>query len=671
MWWRVGVDWVVSTSVYMHELVAGNTALAGDSEALARLAVDALPVGVVLLGPDGRISLVNQALARQFGYSSEELAGQPLAILVPEDSQVQASVRAASTGKPARAIHAGRDLVGRHRDGSRVPIEIGLSPFATAAGTCVIAAVVDVSSRRQAEASHRASIESLLAFERLVAQLFLQFINLPFDQVDGAIQVALRRIGETLALDRCAFHEIQADGSIASPLLWAAPGVPPPPIPMPAAPSKLFPWAFGRLRAGDAVCFSHLDEIPNPEDRGTFRRFGTQSAVIVPLWVAGRLVGAVGFSMVRRERSWLPDEVHRLRVFAGTFASVLARRQGDEALHARLTEVQRLRDRLQAENLSLRREVEERLSTGTIVGHSAAVRRVLEQVEQVAATDSTVLLLGETGTGKELFARRIHELSRRRDRAMVSVNCAAMPATLIESELFGREKGAYTGALARQIGRFEMADHSTIFLDEIGDLPAEVQVKLLRVLEERQIERLGSPNSIHVDTRIVAATHRNLERLIADNAFREDLFYRLNVFPIQVPPLRERTEDVPLLVWRFVDEFSRSFGKRIEAISRDNMTALQAYAWPGNIRELRNAVERAMILAHGPRLTIPPPAPSRAAEKLRGTLVEVETAHIRAVLEATSWRIRGAGGAADRLGLRPTTLETRMAKLGLNRPRTA
>ena len=220
---------------------------------------------------------------------------------------------------------------------------------------------------------------------------------------------------------------------------------------------------------------------------------------------------------------------------------------------------------------------------------------------------------------------------------MVRVNCAAIPATLLESELFGREKGAFTGALARQAGRFELADHSTIFLDEIGDLPLEVQVKLLRVLEERQIERLGSPKPIRVDTRIIAATHRNLEQLIADGTFREDLFYRLNVFPIRVPPLRERIDDIPFLVWRFVEEFSKAFGKPIDAIARENMAGLQHYAWPGNIRELRNVVERAMIVATGPRLTIPLPAVSAAAagRQHRGS-ADVENDHIRAVLESTA-----------------------------------
>ena len=301
-------------------------------------------------------------------------------------------------------------------------------------------------------------------------------------------------------------------------------------------------------------------------------------------------------------------------------------------------------------------------------GLSPASRRVMELVEQVAETNSTVLLLGETGTGKEVFASRIHELGARRHRPMVRVNCAAIPSTLIESELFGREKGAFTGALARQVGRFELADKATIFLDEIGDLPLDVQVKLLRVLEEGQIERLGSPQAIKVDARIIAATHQDLQQRMNDGAFREDLFYRLNVFPIRVPPLRERVEDIPGLVWQFVNEFAKTFGKRVDSISPESIKSLQQYPWPGNIRELRNIVERATIVATGPHLTITVPPNSNTAARRSLKLVDVERQHMRAVLESTHWRIRGEGGAAARLGLKPTTLETRMARLGLRRP---
>jgi|SwirhisoilCB2_FD_contig_121_527770_length_1493_multi_4_in_0_out_0_1 formate hydrogenlyase transcriptional activator len=306
-----------------------------------------------------------------------------------------------------------------------------------------------------------------------------------------------------------------------------------------------------------------------------------------------------------------------------------------------------------------------------LTGRSPGLRRVLEQVRQVATTDSTVLLLGETGSGKELIATQVHSLSARRNRPMVKVNCAAIPETLIESELFGREKGAFTGALSKQIGLFELADRSTIFLDEIGDLAPDLQVKLLRVLEDKEISRLGSPRPIKVDVRIIAATHRNLEQRVAEGLFREDLYYRLNVFPVHVLPLRERIDDIPLLVWRFVDEFSRAFGKRVDRISGENMLALQQYSWPGNIRELRNLVERAMITSTGNQLTIVLPRRPAVALRCSVKLIDVEREHILTVLESTKWRIRGTGGAAEQLGLKPTTLETRMTKLGLSRPRPA
>ena len=363
-----------------------------------------------------------------------------------------------------------------------------------------------------------------------------------------------------------------------------------------------------------------------------------------------------------------PEILQRLRLAANRLETVLARQPSDETLRPALAEVRRLSDHRRADSYSLRRPNEAALDTSRL-GGSAAIRRVQEQVRQVAETDSTVLLLGETGSGKEVFASQIHELSRRRGRGMVRVNCAAIPATLIESELFGREKGAYTGALTRQIGRFELADNSTIFLDEIGDLPTEVQVKLLRVLEDKQIERLGSCNATRIDTRIIAATHRDLEKRIEADTFREDLYYRLNVFPIRVPPLRERPEDIPMLVWRFVEDFSATFGRRVESISKDNMEMLQRYSWPGNVRELRNLVERAVIGAKGPDLAIALPQTSSNSVRRSVKLFDVEKDHIKGVLDSTRWRIRGIGGAADQLGLKATTLETRMAKLGLHRPR--
>jgi transcriptional regulator with GAF, ATPase, and Fis domain len=533
----------------------------------------------------------------------------------------------------------------------------------------VSASVIGLAEGRRFElAPEWAPDQRLGRFERLLADLSAAFLNAPSNQVDAGIRDAQQRIVDALDLDRCTLSVVE-DRDLVHSHDWTSPEFPSratfPPGARVAA-RELFPWTFAKIQAGELVQFSAVDEMPDVRDRESYRRFGTKSTVIVPLSVAGQPLGALAFAAVRTERSWPPATLDRLQFVASAFAGMLARRHADESLRAALVEVSRLKEKLQVEKVYLRKEVQER--TGLVIGESLALRRVEEQVRQVAPTNSTVLLLGETGSGKEMFATQIHELSDRHSRPMVRVNCAAIPATLIESELFGRERGAYTGALARQIGRFEMADHSTIFLDEIGDLPLEVQVKLLRVLEERQIERLGSPQPIRVDTRIIAATHRDLEQLIAAGTFRADLYYRLCVFPIRVPPLRERAGDIPLLVWRFVEEFATAFGKQVDSISKDDMAALQQYSWPGNIRELRNVVERAMIMGTGRRLTFSLPAASTALAGRSVKLEDVEREHLRTVLESTCWRVRGVDGAARRLGLKPTTLDGRLSKLGLKRP---
>jgi formate hydrogenlyase transcriptional activator len=359
-----------------------------------------------------------------------------------------------------------------------------------------------------------------------------------------------------------------------------------------------------------------------------------------------------------------PGESGRI---VGVSIDITERKEAEERLRRTLQEVQNLREKLQQQNTYLKQEVQSLHGFTRIVGQSQALKRALAQAEQVAPTGSTVLLLGETGTGKELIASAIHELSPRSQHTMVRVNCSAIPTSLIESELFGREKGAYTGALSKQIGRFELANGSTLFLDEIGDLPLEIQVKLLRVLQEKQIERLGNPRGIPVDVRIIAATNHDLEKAVREQRFRQDLYYRLNVFPIMIPPLRERQEDIPALVSALVGEFSIALGKNIESIAPESMNALRRHDWPGNVRELRNVVERAMIVAKGPKLWIEPPCGTATAAKERLTMDEAIREHVRQVLEITGWRIRGRSGAAEILGVKPTTLETRMAKLGIRR----
>ena len=344
------------------------------------------------------------------------------------------------------------------------------------------------------------------------------------------------------------------------------------------------------------------------------------------------------------------------------------RKKAEEELRTAFNEIKDLKDRIEQENIYLREEIELEYKHGEIVGKSNAIKHVLRQAEQVAETETSILILGETGTGKELLARAIHRMSSRKNRQMITVNCAALPSTLIESEMFGREKGAFTGALSRQIGRFELADGSTIFLDEIGDLPIELQAKLLRVLHEGEFERLGSTKTLSVDVRVIAATNHDLEQAVREGSFRKDLYYRLNVFPITIPPLRERKDDIPLLVWAFVKEFGKSMGKSIEQIPKKTIDMLQSYSWPGNGRELRNVIERAMILNSGQTFHIDRIRSEDLEAEQPVRLEEVERRHIVDMLERTGWRVSGKKGAAEILGLKPTTLEARMKKLGIERP---
>jgi formate hydrogenlyase transcriptional activator len=346
------------------------------------------------------------------------------------------------------------------------------------------------------------------------------------------------------------------------------------------------------------------------------------------------------------------------------------RRQALESLRKALFEIKALKDQLEAENIYFRQQSKMNHQFDHILGQSDGLKYVLYRAEQVAPQDTTVLILGETGTGKELIAAIIHSLSPRRDRPLITVNCAALPANLIESELFGREKGAFTGADTRQVGRFEAANGSTLCLDEIGELPLEMQAKLLRVIQHNTFERLGSSQTIKVDVRIVATTNRNLEEEIRRGRFRQDLYYRLNVFPITVPPLRQRREDIPLLVQAFTERYTRKLGKQITSIHKETMKALQDYLWPGNVRELENIIERAVILCSGPVLQLADnlEIPSLSFLSSKNTLEEVERTQILKTLSETQWRIEGKGGAAAILGLHPSTLRARLHKLGIIRP---
>jgi transcriptional regulator with GAF, ATPase, and Fis domain len=531
-------------------------------------------------------------------------------------------------------------------------------------GGGVVVTYSDITTRKRVELE----LAEQRQFEAFLAEISALFVRVAAQEIEAHLTPALERLGTFFGVDHVAlFQRTATPDDLCLTHAWCADGIATVPL---TSLKHAVPWATQHVLAGQLFAFAQVDELPTAatREKAWVQRSGMQAHLTMPLCGAGTIVGALALSSMRQPRSWPPALVARLRLLGDTLVNALLRTRAAGELRHAVTERGRLHDRLQAEPFDVQRA--SRLQqTHNVRGESPAIKRVLRLVEQVAPTDATVLLLGETGTGKELLAAAIHARSPRSTRTMVQVNCAALPAALIESELFGREKGAYTGALSRQEGRFEVAHDSTLFLDEIGELPLDLQAKLLRVLQDGQFERLGSPTTRRVNVRIIAATNRDLAQAVQAGRFREDLYYRLQVFPILVPPLRARQEDIPLLVWAFVQEFSRRMGKTIDAIPRSTMQALQSYPWPGNVRELRNVIERAMILSADATLRVEVPVGGGATALTHQSLAAIERRHIGEVLAQTGWRIRGKGGAAELLGLKPTTLEARMQKLGLQRRR--
>ena len=527
----------------------------------------------------------------------------------------------------------------------------------------------DNTNGAQRLSSDESELGAILKFERLLSDLSATFVNLASDQVDQEIERWMGRIGTFLDMKVGTLAQHSEDQQKARfTHTWAADGV----EKLPARPSATsYPWTFEQIRKGNIVQFTNVEELPEDAemDKQRFREVGAISNISIPLSVGGTVVGALSFSSRFPSDAWPESYVERYKILGDVFANALMRKRSDKTLQKAFNEIRILKEQLEAENVYLRQQVRLFRNFEDIIGRSQAIQQVLRQVEQVAETDATVLIQGETGTGKELIANAIHKLSRRRERVMVKVNCAAIPQTLVESELFGREKGAFTGASSREIGRFETAHKGTILLDEVGELPFPLQSKLLRVLQDGTFERLGSSKTISVDVRIIASTNRDLEKAVQERTFRPDLYYRLNVFKITAPPLRDRREDIPALIWWFVNKYAKKMGKKIETIPKQAMAAYQQYRWPGNVRELMNLTERSVILTEGSVLNASMPVDTTLGSSEVLSLVEVDRKHILKTLQLTSWRIRGKNGAAELLGLRPTTLESRMKKLGLRRPK--
>jgi transcriptional regulator with GAF, ATPase, and Fis domain len=507
-----------------------------------------------------------------------------------------------------------------------------------------------------------------LKFEELISHLSATFVNLPPQKVEMEIESGLKLICRSLDADRCALmcHTSQGE-QMEFHYSWISDRLDPE---IDIFPSEINPKLLKKMLNGETFVFRSVNDIPeNWSDLRDFvHNLGVKSAIIIPLKVGGQFLAGFTIDSFVKEIDWPDEMVKRLRFVGDVFANALSRKNAEVAFQNTYSELVRLKAQLEADCVYLQDEIKLEHNFEEIIGQSHALRKTLLEIEKVAPTDGNILILGETGTGKELFSRAIHHASLRVHRPMVKVNCAVLSTNLIESELFGHLKAAFTGAHRNKIGRFELANGGTIFLDEIGELPIELQAKLLRVIQEGEFERVGSPHSRKVDVRIIAATNRKLEEEIQNGRFRKDLWYRLTVFPITVPPLRDRVEDIPLLVNWFVKKFCKKHAKSITKVTKTTMENLKRYPWPGNVRELENTIERAVVVSRDDRLIVDLPRMPDAFDEGFKTLKEVERIHIIKTVEKTKWRIAGKNGAAAILDIHPNTLRARMKKLGIERP---
>lgn len=524
----------------------------------------------------------------------------------------------------------------------------------------------------------KAELEHRQRYQKLVADVSTRLVAAQDDQADAAIRECVGRIAEFFDADRATLFWADDDSksSVSVASAWSRDGIDP--FSGTLTPDQV-PVLWRQVaEQRRLIRIDSVDKLPDElsADRATAMKFGIKSVLALPLVVGDEVVGGMTLGRVRREKKWSDQLVADITIFSEVLASsmlrVRSRRELAEALHG----LRKATDRLEAENIYLREEVERKQGFDEIIGECPAILRCLNQVAQVADTQAPVLIMGETGTGKELIARAIHEHSSRRDRPLVKVNCAALPPSLIESELFGHEKGAFTGADGRKRGRFDLADGTTLFLDEIGEIPVELQAKLLRVLQEGEFERLGGTKTIKVNVRLVVATNRDLDVAVRDGLFRSDLYYRINTFPITLPALRDRGADIDLLAQHFVSIHAQRLGRDVREISSEMMRQLKLYRWPGNIRELDGIVQRALISNSGPIVDLAEPLLGNDADDhdLRiisssiADLKLVERDHIVAVLDKAHWKISGANGAASQLGIPPSTLRSKMKKLGIVRP---
>jgi formate hydrogenlyase transcriptional activator len=625
-----------------------------------------VPEAIAMVDGDGRLMRVNGEFSRIFGYSRDEAPGRSLhELVVPEDLRSE-SVEFARRVTESREI-VNTETIRQRKDGSRVPVSIVGVPASLKEGKISGWVIYrDITRRKR--------LEDELKDERDRLRLLLEITNCMVSKLDlrGLLDELAANLLRVMHCDHCALLLPDSNsGQLRASMLYNSEprGV--------AQEGMIVPMTgsiSGRVfRTGKSLRIDNIDMVRNdPEVFGNregqvfyerVKREGLVSGCYLPLINRGRVLAVLNVckrsvnGFTENDMVFLEQVVHQIAIAV------------ENALdYGKATED---RDREAEQKLYLQDEIRTEHNFGEIIGANSGLKNVLDQVAVVSPTDSSVLILGETGTGKELIARAIHDLSRRHDRTFVKLNCAAIPLGLLESELFGHEKGAFTGAITQKMGRFELANKGSLFLDEVGDIPLELQAKLLRVLQEQEFERLGSNRTHKVDVRIIAATHRDLALMVKQQTFREDLYYRLKVFPISVPPLRHREQDIPQLVRHFASRYARKMNKKVETIRAETMDALVRYSWPGNVRELQNFVERAVILSRTPVLHAPlgelePSQPNLQAGAATGG-AEAERDQIVQALEASKWVVGGPNGAAARLGLARTSLVYKMQKFGIRR----
>jgi formate hydrogenlyase transcriptional activator len=625
-------------------------ALRLSQERFSLLVEEVKDYAIFMLDPTGKILSWNKGARKIKGYTADEIIGRHFSLLYTTED--------IDRGKPNEELTLAA-AEGRweeegwrlRKDGSRFWADVVITALHDKDGSLLGFTKVtrDITEGKRAREAFLLEVTNALVSSLDIRQLLSAIASCvrqvkPFDYASLALYDAPTKMLRMRVLEASAGAEVVHPGEEPLASLGNSPAG----------------WAYTMRKP--LLLKGQADETWPFEMPPQFAHHSLKSGCWIPLIGREGVLGTLNvFS--RRPGNFTDDDVNILTQIAGQVAIAF----GNALAFQRISE---LKDQLEEQRQYLEDELKTEFNFEEIIGHSKPIRRVLIQVETVAPTDSTVLILGETGTGKELLARAVHNLSPRHDHTFVRVNCASIPAGLLESELFGHEKGAFTGAIATRVGRLELAHQGTIFLDEVGDIPLELQPKLLRALQEKEFERLGSTRTITTDVRIVAATNRDLEKLVASGQFRSDLFYRLHVFPITVPPLRERREDIPLLVQYFLSKFAHRMKKNIEMVAPEGMQALSRYSWPGNIRELEHVIERAVILCNAAVLKIPAFEPVAAEARLPSTssaLEDVEREHIIRVLREAKGKIGGPGGAAERLGVNRTTLNSRMQKLRISR----